>query len=128
MSVRKPSVFATSIRDLLEQSGSFSRKDWAEILRVSPSAISQWLGDYTVPRASTLRSLVDVAKRYCSATALDAFDRIAREPAETVSPFGDRMAPTVAHYMVEPIREAFLRILGTLSPKHQELILREASE
>lgn len=128
MSRNKPGLFASSLRELVDHPKCFSRQEWAEILRVTPSAISQWLGDYTVPRASTLRSIIDVAKRYCGAEAIETFSLISSQPAESVSPLGNRMLPTVAHYLVEPIREGFLRVLGTISPKNQEIVLLEAAE
>lgn len=128
MTTKAKSAFATSLRMLMDGCTRFSKQQWAEILRVSPSAISQWLGDQTLPRAPTLRSIVDIAREHGEAEALADFARMAMEPAEVVSPLGRRMMPTVSHYMVEPIRDSFLRLLGTLRPAGQEEVLLEASQ
>jgi hypothetical protein len=38
------------------------------------------------------------------------------------------MLPTVAHYMVEPVREGFLDLLDAISAKDQETVLLDAAE
>jgi transcriptional regulator with XRE-family HTH domain len=124
---KKLSLFASRLAVLLDCAGSFSRQDWAEILGVTPSAVSQWLQDDTIPRASTLRRIVEVAERHCEGDALEKFREILSMPSTKVSPRGKKMAPTVAHYMVEPIREGFLRVLAPLTPKDQESVLFEAA-
>jgi predicted transcriptional regulator len=121
-------AFPTILREMLDQATGFSREEWAKILQVTPPAISQWLSDKTVPKALTLRSIVDVVKRYSAEGILNKFDSIANQPAEAVSSHSNRMSPTIAHYMVEPVKEGFLRILGTLRPAQQELVLVRASQ
>jgi transcriptional regulator with XRE-family HTH domain len=124
----KKAAFPTILRQMLDEATGFSREEWAKILQVTPPAISQWLSDKTVPKALTLRSIVDVVKRYSADGILQKFDSVANQPAEAVSSHPNRMSPTIAHYMVEPVREGFLRILGTLRPPQQELVLIRASQ
>lgn len=128
MTIKPTSRFAAVLREIFDGPGFLSRDDWAKILFVTPSAISQWLADKTVPRAPTLRTIVRMARRYSPADAQQRFDAVADEPAERVSPVGERMAPTIAHYMVEPIRNGFLELLATLKPKSQEVVLFAAAD
>jgi hypothetical protein len=128
MSKQEPSEFAAALRKILDGPVGFSRSDWARILWVTPAAISHWLADRTLPRAEILRSIVDTIRNYGSAEAMANFETLAGKRAETISPLGARMEPTVAHYMVAPLRESFLRLLGTLKPKHQEVVLFAAAK
>jgi hypothetical protein len=123
------SDFARVLRGLLDETGVFSRDEWARVLVVSPAAISQWVNDHTIPRASLLRSILDVVKRHCGDRhpALLKFFDTARRPADAVSPHGTRMRPTVGHYLVTPVLEGFQRVLETIPPERQEQVLFRAA-
>jgi len=128
MNSAKRSRFAGSLRNLLEHPGGYSKQEWARVLGVTPSAISNWLGDKNVPRPSTLRSIIEITTLRYGPEFVSNFLAIASLPARSVSPLGERMAPTVAHYMVEPLRDGFLRILQTVPPTKQEEVLLDGAE
>lgn len=122
------SLFAALLRDLIEHTDIFPRSEWATTLGVTPAAISQWLNDKTVPRPRTLRSLLDVVRRYRGNDNkyLQSFLAIVDKPAHTVSPLGGRLGSSVGGYLASPVLEGFLRQLGTLSYSIQEAVLLNA--
>ena len=127
---RSPSKFAAVLRVLLDDTDIFTRDEWADALGVTTPALSQWVNDHTLPRASTLRSLLDIVRRYKgpSHPTLRAFDELSEHPAEDISPHGDRMRPTLGHYVVRPVLEGFQRVLKfTLQPAQQEQVLARAA-
>lgn len=128
MSNDNRSPFAEALRRLLEMPDGYSKTEWARLLGVTPSAISQWLGDQTVPRAFVLRALVDAVAWRFGPAALDEFWELSDLPATQISPIGGRMSPTVRQYMVEPLVEGFQRLLRTLRPEAQEEVLLDAAE
>ncbi len=54
------SIFAVALKALLDETNLFDRREWAQFLNVSESAISQWVGDKTIPRADLLYMIIDV--------------------------------------------------------------------
>jgi len=122
------SLFATSLGDLIDQTGIFSRSEWSTTLGVTSAAISQWINDKTVPRPRALRSLIDVVRRYRGPDNqhLTAFLAIADEPAGKVSPHGARLGPSVGRYLVSPVLDGFLGQLDVLSYSIQEAVLSNA--
>lgn len=123
------STFAVALRSLLDDHGTMRRSEWAEVLGVSEAAISQWVNDAAIPKAENLRAIMNtlIADRRVPTTALESFEELMHHPSSDVSPNGDRMKPTVSHYLVKPLREAFLRTLETLPPEGQEVVLLEGS-
>lgn len=122
------SLFAMSLSDLIERTEIFSRSEWATTLGVSSAAISQWVNDKTVPRSRTLRSLIEVVRRYRGADNryLKQFLAIVDRPAHAVSPHGARLGSSVGRYLVSPVLEGFLRQLDVLSYSTQEAVLLNA--
>lgn len=125
---KKLSHFATALRALLD-SGVLRRVEWAEVLGVTASAISQWVNDSAIPQPQHLRAIIGtlLADRRVPAEPLEAFERLVQQPATEVSPNGDRMLPTIEQYMVKPLREGFLRSLEILPPHVQEQVLFESA-
>ncbi|MFN0252812.1 MAG: helix-turn-helix domain-containing protein [Kofleriaceae bacterium] len=129
MEKRTNSAFAVVLRSLLDDHGTMRRAEWAEVLGVSEAAISQWLNDSVIPKAENLRAIMSllIADRRVPSQALETFESVMRRPSTEVSPNGDRMKPTVSHYLIKPLREAFLRTLETLPPEAQEVVLLDAA-
>ncbi len=127
----EPSDFANALRHLLDGTGIYSRAEWAELLGVSPPAISQWLNDVTLPRPEILRMIVDVINESDhapeAASFVRRFKRMAMKPGHQVSPHGERLGKSANHYIIRPILETFLRRLEQLDPEIQEEILLNAS-
>jgi hypothetical protein len=125
----RKSLFASALERILDESQT-PRADWAEILGVTSSAISQWITDETVPRAEALRSIWTTALENAHVTedALKEMDAALRMAATKASPRGGRAGPSFRHYMVAPLRSAFLETLETLAPHDQETVLQEAGE
>src|SRR5689334_14081418 len=84
------SRFAQALERALDQTRIFeSRKDWAFVLSVTPSAISQWLSDKTFPRPTTLRSLLDILRTKVSSdysASAAELERLLSVPAKEASP------------------------------------------
>jgi hypothetical protein len=129
MEKKAKSPFATELRALLDDTGALRRGEWAEVLGVSEAAISQWVNDASLPRPDNLRAIVMtlVADRRVPAHAIERFEAFAREPAAALSPHGERLGPTVAHYMLKPVRDGFLRTLDTMPVELAEQVLVEAA-
>ena len=128
MSKSQRSPFAAALGRLLEHPKGYTKAEWARVLHVTPSAISQWLSDRTVPRPAALHSLVELAALHFGPETMLELDGLAVQPAETVSPLGHRMSPTIGDYMLGPVREGFLRLLRALPLKAQEDVLIQAGE
>ena len=96
------SKFAIALTALLDDTKFYKRAQWAYFLRISTSAISQWLNDKTLPRADVLAMVLDLLRLRGgegAAKALAAWDKMASESATKVSPLGARMLPNVAAYL-----------------------------
>jgi hypothetical protein len=127
---RKASPFAATLARLLDKTGFYSRGEWARFLGVTPSALSQWVNDRTVPRADLLRMIVDLLRTRGgekAAAVLAVFDDLARKPATDVSPLGSRMSPTVHQYLSASSFIGLGRALRALPIEEQERVLSGGS-
>jgi transcriptional regulator with XRE-family HTH domain len=124
------SPFAAALVRLLDDTKLMTRQQWADLLDVSPAAISQWVNDKTIPRPEVLRMIIDALEENpdLAPRVLREFKQISRLPAAEVSPNGDRMNPSIGHYVIKPLLEGFLRNLAGLDFEAQELILYHASD
>jgi hypothetical protein len=68
-----------------------------------------------------------LADRRVSDETIEAFENLARRPGTEISPHGDRLSPNLAHYMLKPLRDGFLRSLETLPAPTQETVLLEGA-
>jgi hypothetical protein len=120
-------LFASVIKALLDDTNLFNRKEWAQFLGVSESAISQWVGNKTIPRPDLLYMMVDVLEQSTGITKgpLEAFKAMAHKPGTDVSPHGRRMLPTVWAYMTRPAFSELSSTLAKLSPEEQAKLLFE---
>ena len=122
------SPFAAALVRLLDDTNLMTRQQWAELLDVSPAAISQWVNDKTIPRPEVLRMIIDALEENTKMSPhVGEFREISRRPSAEVSPNGDRMSPSIGHYVVKPLLEGFLRNLSGLDFEAQESILYQAS-
>jgi transcriptional regulator with XRE-family HTH domain len=126
----KYSEFAGALRRLLYDTKLYSIKEWCELLGITPSAISQWLHDETMPRPELLRMIVGEAKRSSGVPpeVLEEFELMASKPANQVLPLGRRMEGSINSYLVSPLLSGFMRDLQRLRPTEQEKVLLQASE
>lgn len=129
MDKKTHSAFAMALRSLLDEHPTMKRAQWAEVLAVSEAAISQWVNDAAIPKAENLRAIMNtlLADRRVPAPLLEAFEELLRRPSTDVTPNGERMKPTIAHYMIKPLRDGFLRTLDTLPPESQEVALLDGA-
>jgi transcriptional regulator with XRE-family HTH domain/energy-coupling factor transporter ATP-binding protein EcfA2 len=121
------SAFATGLQRLLDETGRFTRAEWARYLGVSTSALSQWVNDKTVPRADLLRIILDVLRRSAGVPSepMAAFEDLMEQPAEEITPLGTRMAPSVAEYLKRSTHATLAQDLRMLPPdKQQEVLLQ----
>ncbi len=126
----KRSRFAQALVGLLDDAGFYTREEWAEFLRISPSAISQWVNDKTLPRADLLAMVLDLLRLRGGEKAKEAlkrFDHVAALPAVRVSPLGTRMVPNVGYYMEANSFATLGSQLRGLSREQQRAVLREGS-
>src|ERR1043166_8242176 len=122
---KERSIFATALTGLLDETELFERADWADLLGVSESAISQWVTDKTIPHADHLYVIFATLKGsdIPSEEPLNYFRQIAQLQATEVSPNGRRMLPNVWAYMTRPAFDDLSRKLVNLSPSEQEELL-----
>jgi transcriptional regulator with XRE-family HTH domain len=127
---QKSSEFAEILRRLLDDTDIFDRKEWSEFLGITPSAISQWLHDETMPRPELLRMIVGLVKSSDGVPreVLEAFESMASKPADQVLPPGRRLEGSINAYMVSPLLHGFMRDLQRLRTTDQEKVLLRASE
>lgn len=125
MKSRSYSDFARALKGLLDETGVFSRKQWAELLDVSQSAISQWVNDRSIPQPELLRMVIDVLKDTDGVprNILEDFQVIATASSRSVSPHGHRFGRSVADYLVSPLRDAFMASLDALPAERKEDVL-----
>lgn len=128
------SIFAEALRALLDDYQT-TRAEWAEILNIDEEAIDHWITDQAMPKAEVLRGLMAVLinDSRVPRTVIDDFKALFSRPVEEVTSFDyrvklPRIGPTIGHYIVSPIRQAFLRTLDTLTPELQEQVLFKAAE
>ena len=122
------SPFAEALEGLIDDTRLYSRREWAKLLGIKEPAISQWLSEETIPRASNLNLIFVTVERASDAekAPLEAFRRMAQRPATEVSPKnGRRMLPNVWAYMKRPIFDELSNKLAKLSPAEQERLLEE---
>jgi len=132
MSVTKtPSEFSIVLRTLLDGTKILSRAEWARVLGVSESAISQWVNDSTFPSPENLRNIFDTLMHDSRVKdeLLEEFESIAAKPLQDVSPRAASVsASTINEYLVQPLRERFAKALAALPAWMQENVLRDATE
>jgi GAF domain-containing protein len=108
---------------LLDQTGLFTRKQWASFLGVSEAAISQWLHDKTLPRHEILRLIVGVLSESdgVPSDVLNHFWDVATRPASEVTAHAERVGRTAADYILEPVFDGFMRSFRTLEAAQRVL-------
>jgi hypothetical protein len=127
-----PSPLSCAIRALLDDSKLLSRKQWAELLGVTPSALSLWVNDRSLPSSIHLSEVWDFVRSSSSVPeeVLQQFRNVADLPVRKVTPLFERIRKekTVSQYMLRPLRDAMLATLSTLPAHVQEEAMFEMSE
>lgn len=124
------SEFAKFLRRVIETAG-FTKHEWATILNVEKETIDRWLIDGSFPGAESCRRIHRTLEEdsHAQAQALFVeFKALQGKQFHKITPIKAGNYPTLAYYMVRPIREAFLRTLDTLPAEKQEAVLFEAAE
>ncbi len=116
------SSFAQQLAELLDKSNVASRRQWAAMLDVTRSAISQWVLDRTLPRPDKLRMIVERVRNAESAPAglLAAWGRIVSQPAGEVTPHGGKIGGTILDYLLAPELEGAQRRLRRMEASRKE--------
>jgi len=125
-----PSSFAVALRTLLDAPKVLSRSEWARLLGVSESAISQWVNDETFPKPENLRTIIDTLMHDSRVhdDVLVEFEKVAKRPLDEISPHGRRIGSSIEGYVLQPLRERFIGALAVLPARFQEIVLRESAE
>ena len=125
-----PSKFVSLLRRMLDESGIFSRSEWAEYLRVSEPAISQWLNDHTMPKAEHLRKIIWTLRNKDNVpkNLITEYESLLELSAHEVTPHFNRIGNTLGEYVISPLVQTFLMDLKRLNPTEQEKLLLLASE
>lgn len=124
------SPFALALTRLLDETGYFTRSEWAAFLGISTSAISQWVKDKTVPRADLLRMILNLLRSRAGGAATEPlahFAAISLRPAQEISPLAGRIAPSIEAYLAKPSFAAFADSLSDMAPDRQRSLLAEGS-
>lgn len=123
------SPFAQTMRALLDDTGFFSRKEWADFLSVTPPALTQWVRDQTIPRADLLSMVVDLLRLRGGEAArepLSAFDRLRSEPAPSISPHGARFGASLDEYLRSSVLD-FARSLRGMTAEQQAVLIKSGA-
>lgn len=127
-----PSPLSCAIRALLDDSKLLSRKQWAELLGVTPSALSLWVNDRSLPSAIHLSEVWDFVRSSSNVPegVLQQFRKVAELPVRKATPLFERIRKegTVSRYMLRPLRDAMLATLSTLPAHVQEEAMFEMAE
>lgn len=124
------SLFSKALRMMLDDTGLYTRNEWAEILGVKEEVIEEWISSDGLPTPENLRSIRRVVHEHdrTPPPILSHWEEMAKEHGSKVHPYGQRFGRSVAHYMVKPILEGFMRTLRCLSPKDAEEVLLNSAE
>ena len=99
------SLFAQSLKGLMDETDLFTRPEWAKLLSViTEEDLENWVSDRSIPMKANLFVLVNTVlwSDVKNEEPLAAFDRIKDLPATEVSPLGRFMRPSIAEYMNSP--------------------------
>jgi hypothetical protein len=129
----KPSLFATALKGLFDDTNFYTRDEWLGFLFIWPpqeNAIDLWLSDKALPYADRLRMILDVLENSTGVTQepLIAFKNMLEKPAAEISPFADKMGATLSTYLER--RGMFFdegRFLRGKPPEEQAWSLRHVS-
>jgi transcriptional regulator with XRE-family HTH domain len=117
------------------RAAGLARSEWAELLGVSEASISNWLRDVNFPRPEYLVTILEEAEetdppggKALRDAALANFRELLGRPAIEVTPHGERVGPTLEHYMVRPLRDTFSALLAGLGPHAQRAVLYAATD
>jgi transcriptional regulator with XRE-family HTH domain len=125
MARKRRSQLASVLAAIIDDSNIFDRETWAKLCYVSPSAISQWLSDSTLPRPENLRLLLHIAETtegFPPAT-IALFRQIASRPSQEISPHARKIGPSLQTYLLGPMIDAMLDKLAVLPPEEQERLV-----
>ena len=101
-------LFVKAIEGLLDDTNTFTRSQWANLLDITPSEINRWLLEKTIPRSDHLTmifSILEMHENKVPQEPISFFKEIASFPADKVSIHGKKMLPTVWEYMKKPVIE-----------------------
>ena len=101
-------LFVKAIKGLLDDTNTFTRPQWANLLDVSVSEINRWLSHKEIPRSDHLTmifSILEMHENKVPQEPISFFKEIANYPADKVSIHGEKMLPTVWEYMQKPVVE-----------------------
>jgi len=125
---QRRSPFARAFKSLLDDTGFYTRAEWANFLSMPEARLEKIVNDEAAPIASTLRMTLDILRMRGGAAAIPSlteFDRIAQLPADQVSPHGVHTAPTIAIYLETETLVSFGRKLRSLTPGQAINVLKE---
>ena len=121
------SIFAKALANLLDNTNLFTRREWAKFAGVTEDKIEGWLKDEDIPRPYTL-SLITLCLKNCSdvnQSPVIEFEKISELRSTLVSPYGDRMLPTIKEYYSRPIFSDISSKLAKLTLEEQGNFLLE---
>ncbi|MEK7505083.1 MAG: hypothetical protein AAB589_02265 [Patescibacteria group bacterium] len=124
------SLFADQLRALVDATGLFNRKEWAEVLSVDEMDIESWLNDKSIPKDETLRMMLGILRESDGVPekVLSNFDVFCFCPAAEVSSHSKELGRSVGDYLVEPLFRGFKRRYNQLPPNLKEAVLRRACD
>src|SRR5690349_7142754 len=111
MSNNNEGRFTAELLALMVSTG-LSPSQWAEMLGVSPAAVSQWRSGETIPSPERFRAIIrvcsDVGER--SRERLEAWWNLMPISLAALRPDRSQSSETLGDYYVAPLYEAFHRV------------------
>lgn len=103
------SLFASALSRLLDETGMFTRKEWARFFGVQPQLLEAWEQDEIFPRPDFLRVMLDLLNSAAGVpkAPLDEFQALMVKPLEEISPCGSSLkTKNLKEYLARDIRRA----------------------
>lgn len=119
------SLFAQRLARLFDETGVFTRADWARVLGTEIEMLEDWTSDRGMPRPDLIAGVLDVLNNTDGAPMepMLAFEELYELPAKEISPHSAIMGPNLKSYLTHVGFESVYRLRG-LSPFEQVLVLR----
>ena len=120
MNLINSSPFAALLRRSLDESGRFTRTEWARFLTIPEEALEAWVNDQRLPSSHHLRIIFDCLElaKDVSPVYVAELRELAKRPANEVTPFASITGATLAAYLAEDLADYGVRLRG-LSPEEQ---------
>ena len=108
------SLFAGALARLLDDTGVYTRAEWAKCLRVPEQILADWVSDKGFPTYDRLRMILDIVQNTAGVSAQPAhdFEMLTLLPIAEVTPFASVIGKNLDAYLGQTLEDATLLYKG----------------